>query len=312
VWSAGVVAWELVAGERLFADENEAAALLRIISKPAPRVRSVRPDVPPALDDAIAAALEIDPSLRPPTAEAFRARLRDAFSEIAETAEVSAYVMRLVGPQVAERHAAAASMPEILDARTSRPLIVAPPPSVTDMVRRPRVPQIVAAAFGVTLALVVAVILLAGRAISSARARAAASGSSVAAPPPSAVPVDPAPVALPSAQADPPRAPTELRLTANAPIARVVVNGRIVAADPVARELALELAESEEDVSLRITATAADGRVARATVPAGAREATIAFRKSATSAASAPAASAAPPAAPTAPKLHPSPYASGQ
>jgi serine/threonine-protein kinase len=108
VWSAGVVAWEALTTRRLFKGKHDAATLLQVISgqRPPPPSRA-RPAVSRALDEAILAALEAKPSRRVATAQAFRDRLEEAFTEhggIARHEQVAAYVMELVGDRIAQRH----------------------------------------------------------------------------------------------------------------------------------------------------------------------------------------------------------------
>jgi eukaryotic-like serine/threonine-protein kinase len=95
IWAAGVVAWEVFARRRLFTADNEAELLLKLVSERPRRLRSVCPDVPEALDDAIAEALEPHVEERVPDAAAFAARLRAAaatFCEVAEVTDVASWV----------------------------------------------------------------------------------------------------------------------------------------------------------------------------------------------------------------------------
>jgi hypothetical protein len=114
VWAAGVVAWEAIAGKRLFRGPNEAATLLQVISdKPPPPVSSERSGIACALDEAVAAALEPKPARRVATALAFRARLEDAWTRqigIADHEEVAAFVNELVGAKLRKRAAQAADV----------------------------------------------------------------------------------------------------------------------------------------------------------------------------------------------------------
>jgi serine/threonine-protein kinase len=104
VWAAGVVAWEALTGRRLFRASNDAATLLQVISdKRTPLASSLRADVPPALDQAIAAALERKPSRRLATAQALRARIEEALAGedgVADDEEVAAYVREMVGDKI--------------------------------------------------------------------------------------------------------------------------------------------------------------------------------------------------------------------
>lgn len=64
VWGIGVVAWELVTGERLFRAASDVETLRAVMDKPIPRPSEVRPELPRALDDVIMLALERDPDDR--------------------------------------------------------------------------------------------------------------------------------------------------------------------------------------------------------------------------------------------------------
>jgi serine/threonine-protein kinase len=107
VWAAGVVAWEIFAGRRLFSPKmDQVAVVMAIVSEPLPRLRSVRPDVPAELDEAIAWALQGDPAERCPSAEELRQRILRAWGREerpAEAAEVAAHVAKVAAPKLSER-----------------------------------------------------------------------------------------------------------------------------------------------------------------------------------------------------------------
>ncbi len=106
VWAAGVVAWELLAGNRIYGVENEIAMLLKIVTEAPPRVRTVAPHIGEALDAAVAHALTIDREQRTPSAAAMARELTQAClaqGAVAETEEVAAYVLQVVGPRLARR-----------------------------------------------------------------------------------------------------------------------------------------------------------------------------------------------------------------
>jgi serine/threonine-protein kinase len=71
VYSLGCVLYELLAGEPPHTGPSPKSLIARRFSEPAPHVRRVRPQVPPAVDEAIARALAVDPADRFPTAAAF-------------------------------------------------------------------------------------------------------------------------------------------------------------------------------------------------------------------------------------------------
>jgi len=111
IWAAGVVAWELVTGSRLFPLGNDPATLLAIIGDEPPRASSVVRDLPPALDDAIAATLVRDVKLRCSSAEAFARAVEVACSssgiELATPAEVAVTVRRFCRAELDDRRAKA-------------------------------------------------------------------------------------------------------------------------------------------------------------------------------------------------------------
>ncbi|NUP13911.1 MAG: serine/threonine protein kinase [Polyangiaceae bacterium] len=112
VWAAGVVAWEMLAGERLF-QGDPMPTMLRIVNEIPPRLRTVSPEVPAAVEDVVAGALVHDPKKRPPTADAFRRAVADAwggFGGLADPAEVGRYVRRLAEEKLALRRGQVAEM----------------------------------------------------------------------------------------------------------------------------------------------------------------------------------------------------------
>jgi serine/threonine protein kinase len=80
VFAAGIVLWEAVTGQHLFADETPAKTLYNLVNKPIPRATQFRADLPKALDDVLAKALEREPADRYATAREMRDAL-EAFIE---------------------------------------------------------------------------------------------------------------------------------------------------------------------------------------------------------------------------------------
>ena len=78
VFALGIVAWELLTGRRLFAGESPADTVIRVLEMPVPRVDEIRPEVPAALADAVARALDRDVYARTETAGALAKELRAA------------------------------------------------------------------------------------------------------------------------------------------------------------------------------------------------------------------------------------------
>jgi eukaryotic-like serine/threonine-protein kinase len=75
IYSMGVVLWEILAGERLFKGDNEAALVAKVISGPADPPSAHDPEVPPELDELVMRALAADPDDRFASAEEMAARL---------------------------------------------------------------------------------------------------------------------------------------------------------------------------------------------------------------------------------------------
>jgi hypothetical protein len=71
VYALGVILYELLTGQPPFQADSPYALILRHIHTPPPSPRSLRPDLPPALEGAVLRALEKDPAARYPSAGAF-------------------------------------------------------------------------------------------------------------------------------------------------------------------------------------------------------------------------------------------------
>jgi serine/threonine-protein kinase len=72
VFAAGIMIWEAVAGQRLWKGLEEFAIMHRLATGEIPRLRDIKPDVAPLIDQICARALAIKPENRYPTAEALR------------------------------------------------------------------------------------------------------------------------------------------------------------------------------------------------------------------------------------------------
>jgi serine/threonine-protein kinase len=75
VYALGCVIYEMLTGETPFAGPTVQAVLARKISEPPRSLRTVRPDVPPAVERAVLLALDKDPAGRPASAGALAALL---------------------------------------------------------------------------------------------------------------------------------------------------------------------------------------------------------------------------------------------
>jgi eukaryotic-like serine/threonine-protein kinase len=108
VWSAGVVAWELLAQRKLYPSGDGVATLLKVVHDVPPLLRTVRPEIVPEVEAVVAEALSPDVEKRTPSAAAFARQLSNAFGlmgRMAEPEEVAAYVEDVAGPKLAARRA---------------------------------------------------------------------------------------------------------------------------------------------------------------------------------------------------------------
>jgi tRNA A-37 threonylcarbamoyl transferase component Bud32 len=88
VFALGVVLWELCAGRRLFARDTDASTLAALLSQePLSPPSAWNEEVPARLDEVTLAALERDPRLRTPSADAFAEALAALRLELAERHE---------------------------------------------------------------------------------------------------------------------------------------------------------------------------------------------------------------------------------
>jgi serine/threonine protein kinase len=114
VWAAGVIAWELFAGRRLIDESDPLYAATRLFERDPPLLRSVRPDISPGIEEAVAFALSVDLERRCPTARQFAKRLSEAVApaERAEVAEVVAMLTELVREERSQALEHRAPLPE--------------------------------------------------------------------------------------------------------------------------------------------------------------------------------------------------------
>ncbi|MEY4550913.1 MAG: hypothetical protein RL685_7108, partial [Pseudomonadota bacterium] len=106
VFGAGVVLWECLAGKRLFqrGSGTEAELIHGLLSQPIPRLAAQRPDVPPALDAALARALDRNAEQRFQSADEF-ARALEASAPFAPPSVLSTLVAHASGARLTAREA---------------------------------------------------------------------------------------------------------------------------------------------------------------------------------------------------------------
>lgn len=106
IWSAGVVGWELITGQRAFHEQDEAQLIQRVASGSMARLKDVRPDLPQPLLAAIDGALAVNPDDRWPTADIFRKHLQTAAAScggMADVDHVGAFVISVMADVIEAR-----------------------------------------------------------------------------------------------------------------------------------------------------------------------------------------------------------------
>jgi serine/threonine protein kinase len=102
LFSAGVLAWEMLAGRRLFARGDADATLAAVLREPIPPPSSVRAEVPAKLDEVVMRALERDRSARWATASDMLAQINKYLYSLDATPgprDVAALVARFCPPE---------------------------------------------------------------------------------------------------------------------------------------------------------------------------------------------------------------------
>ncbi len=126
VWAAGVIAWELLAGRRLYRNKNDTETLLAIVQQVPPKLREVNPDASPSLEQIVAHALTPNPSERCADARSFGRALELAWREhigLADGNEVAALVQGAVRETEARRRS---KIQQVLASRAGRSDAVIP------------------------------------------------------------------------------------------------------------------------------------------------------------------------------------------
>jgi serine/threonine-protein kinase len=98
VWGIGVIAWELLTGQRLFRRETEVDTLFAVSEAPIQRPSECRPGLPAAFDEIVMRALERDPDKRYATARELGrdfARFSARGGEVLTSADVAEWLREL-------------------------------------------------------------------------------------------------------------------------------------------------------------------------------------------------------------------------
>jgi len=139
LFAMGVILWEVLAGQRLFKADSEAATLSRLLIEPIPPPSRLASSVPRGFDEVAAKALQRDPDARYQTA----ADMADAIERasraaaggdagVASSRDVASYVQRVIGQEIAAQRESvrawlAQSEPSQVQLTTRGPA-AAPPP----------------------------------------------------------------------------------------------------------------------------------------------------------------------------------------
>jgi serine/threonine-protein kinase len=102
VYSASIVLWEALAGQRLFSGDTDAEVLYRVLQGCSDPPSRFRQDVPAALDQIVLRGLEKDPANRFPTAKAMANALEAAVEPVTR-GRVSAWVLASAGEDIRHR-----------------------------------------------------------------------------------------------------------------------------------------------------------------------------------------------------------------
>ena len=123
IYALGIVLWEQLTMQRLFDAENDLMLLDMVRNPRIVPPSALAPDVPPALDQVVMAALSGDPNGRPATAQQFRQMLMQALPTASQvdTLQVSSVLLSVMAPSIAQDR----------QRLTSEPILT--PPSLSEM-----------------------------------------------------------------------------------------------------------------------------------------------------------------------------------
>lgn len=100
IFAAAALLWETLAGRPLFEGDDTAEIIEKILAAKVPSLRAERTDVPLALDEALARALERDPERRHATAAELAEAIEACGVGLATPRATGAWVSAMVGPRL--------------------------------------------------------------------------------------------------------------------------------------------------------------------------------------------------------------------
>lgn len=109
VFAAGVVLWEVLTCQRLFASTNPGHTLNGVLHRDVPAPSTIVPDLPPAIDAVVLRALQRNVELRFQTARGMAVALEEAAS-FASAREIGEYVARTAEAALRKRAAAVSAV----------------------------------------------------------------------------------------------------------------------------------------------------------------------------------------------------------
>jgi serine/threonine-protein kinase len=125
IYSASVVLWEALTGERLFLGESEAQTVSRVLNDAVSPPSKIVPGLPAKLDELVMRGLSRDPTKRPETARDMALELEAAIA-VATPFKIAEWVDGLVGDALAERAKSISKIEQIQD--LSRASLSSSPP----------------------------------------------------------------------------------------------------------------------------------------------------------------------------------------
>lgn len=141
IYAAGIVLWELLTGDRLFASDNEAATMEKILVGWVQPPRTVVMEVPDALNEITLRALDPDPNNRFETAREMAVALEDALPR-ALGREVGAWVEKIAVETLSTRRSMIARAEKEASAGTHTDLsVIAKKVTDADVIEAPTTPR---------------------------------------------------------------------------------------------------------------------------------------------------------------------------